>query len=160
MHWETPTASSSSFPPFPFVPIAQAPSEKLLQTPIRNAASKATKRRKPLSFLHFCSSKLCDLIVLSNSPTPQLPCLPRKFSQSGPSIHHLPSMHTSPQLGFLPSCPRDHKGALHCGPTSAWMLVKKEGNAGASRDCISGITLLCGLFCGKSLSVLSSTLVP
>lgn len=49
VHWETPTAFSSSFPPFPLVPIAQAPSEKLLQTPIRDSASKATKRLKPLA---------------------------------------------------------------------------------------------------------------
>lgn len=105
-------------------------------TPIRDSASKATKRLKLLSFLQFWHAFLqimwfdCSFPFF---PIPQLPCSPCKSSQSEPSVHHLPWMHTPPQLGFLPTCPRDHKGAPHCGPTSACTLIKKESDAGASR---------------------------
>ena len=144
VHWETPTAFSSSFPPFPFVPIPQVPTESCNKHQLETQLLKLPRDRSLcLFYIDTTFSKLCDLIVPSHSFL-YLSFPPHLVNP--PSLnHHLPQMHTSPQLGFLPTCPRDHKGALHCGPTSACTLVKKKGNAGASRGSTSGITLLCGL---------------
>lgn len=144
VHLETLPAFPSSLPPFSFVSSPQVPARsynihwletQLLKLPRDLSLRLFYNFDMTFSNLFDCSFPLLPTLHLSHSP--------HKSSQSRSSIHHLPWMHKLPQLGFLPICPKDHRGALHCVWTNLSLHTHWEAkNAGASRDCISGTTPL------------------